>query len=256
MFQYTEQKKKAGSLPSFDPSSHTIHPASRVRVVLRLHGSRSKAKEKSRSKSRTDSPLSDLDSEDDEDEGESELEEDSDGSLVPTRRSTRNARTSAQDNSGLPFSPRKTRARAIYISDDEDDDDADPLLIATSPVRRSTRSKRAVQRDYVEGDEDDDDYAPTPQAKGTKKKAQPKASRPAYGRIRPMEDLKYDPDPETKALRAHRSKCEKCQREPTPQLKKKRKIDDEEADELGGWVQWYFTRWVFARCTNRLYRIA
>lgn len=227
----TESEKDAGSLPPFDPSSHSVHPASRVRVVLKLHGTGIQNAQVSQSKSRTDSPISVFDS--DEDEGESEVYSDSDDLAVATRRSKRIADTK-DDSAQLPFSPRKTRSRKTIILDEDEDDE---LLIASPSVRRSTRSRKAVQRNnYV--DSGDDDYAPTPKAKSAKKKAQPKASRPAYGRIRPLEDLKYDPDPDTKALRAHRSKCEKCQRQPTPQLKKSWKLDDEETEDLGGWVQW------------------
>ncbi|KAK7680573.1 hypothetical protein QCA50_016355 [Cerrena zonata] len=235
-----ETKRDNGSLPPFDPSSHNVHPASRVRVVLKLHATGSKNGKVSRSKSRTETPQSDLDSDED---GESEADYGSDDSAVATRRSTRITKTK-DNSSALPFSPRKTRSRKIHVIDDVDgeggegdeEEDDDELLIASPSVRRSTRSRKAVVRDNYVGS-DDDAYAPTPKFKVAKKKSQPKASRPAYGRIRPIEDLKYDPNPGTRALRAHRSKCEKCQRQPTDQLKKRRKIDDEETEELGGWVQ-------------------
>ena len=233
----SEHKRDNGTLPPFDPSSRDVHPASRVRVVLRLNGS---TKNDQGSRDESESAIFVSDSSEDDDVGESELDDDSDASVLPTRKSTRLAGTN-NDSAQLPFSPKKTRSRKVIILDDDeenDNDDDDELLIASPSVRRSTRTRTAVVRKTFV-DSGDEDYAPTPKSKVAKKKAQPKASRPAYGRIRTMDELKYDPDPSTKPLRAHRTKCEKCQRLPTPQLKKRRKAEDEEEEDLGGWVQWY-----------------
>ena len=206
-----EQKRDNDTLSPFDPSSRDVHPASRVRLVLRLNGS---AKDDRGSRDESYSEDSDV--------GESELDDDSDASVFPVRKSTRLAGANS-GSAQLPFSPKKTRSRKVIIlggdeeTDDNDDDDCFSISQAIN---------------------EDEDYVPTPKSKLAKKKAEPKASRPAYGRVRTMDELKYDPDPGTKPLRVHRAKCEKCQQLPTSQLKKRRKAKDEEED-LGGWVQWY-----------------
>ncbi|CAL1695101.1 unnamed protein product [Somion occarium] len=239
-----ERKKARRSLPPFDPSAHYVHPASRVTMILKLGGNRKRG---SRSKSIDfEGPLTELD--------ESDFSQDSESSTVAKRRTRRMpTRASKQTSAPLPFSPRKTRSRQVFLSEEEDSDE---LLIG--PTRRSTRSRKSVRDNledayYVEdSDEESDAYAPTTKAKTAKvKKARPKASRPAYGRVRPVADLDYDSDEDAKALRAHRSFCEKCHRQPTHILlaalrkkkgKKKRNEDDDENDEeklagLGGWVQ-------------------
>jgi hypothetical protein len=86
--------------------------------------------------------------------------------------------------------------------------------------------------------------------------------RPAYGHIRSVADLDYDPDSDedTAALREHRNECEKCHMKPAHELleaerkrpkakgRKRRKTSDDDLEESGdeveritkkgGWVRW------------------
>lgn len=173
-----------------------------------------------------------------------------------TRRSSRNTDKKAPTR-GSRKAPRKR------YDEDEDEDDGDDYEAAPA-TRRSTRSRKTARSnldDEYEDDEyedDDGDYRAKPKAKGatakkTKGPVKRKGVRPAYGRVRPVADLDYDPgeDQSTAALRAHRDLCEKCARPPTHLMLlrekrkpgRKKKQDDEEefvqqTGELGGWVRW------------------
>ncbi|KAI0936745.1 hypothetical protein AcV5_004808 [Taiwanofungus camphoratus] len=253
-----ERSKAEGTLADFDPSAHYVHPASRVKMVLRLR--RRSATE--RLSSNSDELAMGLDS-DDSDES----------SPLVRRKSARVARMGVKKIArDLPFSPKKTRAATrpviVHGSDSEDvlDSDIEEVLVST---RRSTRTQKRARSDFDDGDFEDeldeisDEYAvekPT-KPKVTKKKViRGKASRPAYGRFRVIADLELDKqeDEETAPLRAHRDVCEKCHREPAHDLlaaaakkskKGKRKNSKNSEDEdidgneeerlaaLGGWVR-------------------
>lgn len=210
-------------------------------------------------------PDSEPDTDDEDKDDGDEYGEDEDDSQIKVRRSTRSTKLPRQN---LPFSPKKTRSQKIIVLDsDEGDDDADGS--ATVPTRRSTRSRKAfkVKLDegaYYESEQEDDSegYDPAPKLKKPTKAARKKGARPAYGHVRVVADLDYDPnsDEETAPLRAHRAFCEKCHEEPAhvqletvqkrPKGKgrKKRKTSDDDLEESGdevelitkrgGWVRW------------------
>ena len=125
-----EQKRDNDTLSPFDPSSRDVHPASRVRLVLRLNGS---AKDDRGSRDESYSEDSDV--------GESELDDDSDASVFPVRKSTRLAGANS-GSAQLPFSPKKTRSRKVIIlggdeeTDDNDDDDGSPRATKRARVGR------------------------------------------------------------------------------------------------------------------------
>ena len=117
-----EQKRDNDTLSPFDPSSRDVHPASRVRLVLRLNGS---AKDDRGSRDESYSEDSDV--------GESELDDDSDASVFPVRKSTRLAGANS-GSAQLPFSPKKTRSRKVIIlgGDEETDDNDDDIDIGAN----------------------------------------------------------------------------------------------------------------------------
>jgi chromodomain-helicase-DNA-binding protein 4 len=205
----------------------------------------------------------------DDDEDDEDYSEDSD--MLIARRTTRAMTQFANKKKPvkpLPFSPKKTRFRKMFIVGDSDDDlelsSADGGVVRR-PARRSTRTRNMIRTydagedDFVPEDDAHDDSDRVPVRKG---KARPKKQtirRAAYGHIRSVDDLGYDShsDTETAPLRVHRSLCEKCHREPTHKLlearkkkprakKKKRELDefedsgtdDEKILALGGWVRW------------------
>ncbi|KAH8099377.1 SNF2 family N-terminal domain-containing protein [Cristinia sonorae] len=239
-----KRRKESGlvDLAEFDPQGPHIHPSSRIQLKLNL--------KKSAAKSSPVESNGDSDSYTSEKFGESEGELGGYSSPdVSLRRSTRNsgAQRSKPFGSTPPFSPKKTRSKARYVISDDEDEDS----VKDEGLRRSTRAKKS-QRNNLDGDDyEDSRREKTPPVKKIKKKRNPE-SRPAYGHIRGVADLDYDSDEETKALRAHRLTCEKCDRQQTSKLllaaqkgKKRRakKSDDEEEDDvtrltaLGGWVQ-------------------
>jgi chromodomain-helicase-DNA-binding protein 4 len=188
------------------------------------------------------------------------------------RRSTRVILHVTKPVKKLPFSPRKTRSRKVYVSDHSDDEE--PRSTSGSeageraPLRRSTRTRTATKArkadsdDFSdEGSENSDTSDREPSRKVPKRKRAPGTKfvrRAAYGRVRSVVDLEYDSqsDEETAPLRVHRSTCERCHRKPThklleaerkkPKGKKKVEIDkfEDEGDEdeklaaLGGWLRW------------------
>lgn len=256
--QKAVSKKQYDELEPFDPSASYVHPTSRPRTK----GS----KDSSMTPGDGEADEFALGDETSESDGEIEdYEEESDPAKM--RRSSRPATIKITlKQSTLPFSPKKTRARtapdrsAVLL---DDSDDEDPLDGSMSPApRRSTRSKKGARlnlddAEFVELAEDSDDYGETPQPK-KKAPRRNKASRPAYGRFRPIAEADYDSDEDTAVLRAHRGDCAKCNGLPAhvqlQQLKKKKPKkrksrreedefednddDDVRAAKLGGWVRW------------------
>lgn len=192
----------------------------------------------------------------------------------PDDVSSRRITTRSRGKKSLPFSPRKTRARRVYVIDSDQEFEEEEDHLSRHPARRSARVKKGVKVNlYTEthtddepSDEDSDDYSlRRPKSKGGKSKnsIRGKASRPAYGHIRDVTELDYDfsSSDEDAPLRSHRHICEKCQKGPAHQLlsdfskigkskagrRKKTPVDefDEFEDEgerlaaLGGWVRWY-----------------
>lgn len=246
-----EQKKEDGSLAPFDPSATYVHPASRVKMVIRLKNKREKTR---------------IDLESSEDEFAQGMSSDDAFSISSDNRPRRSTRAAAADaqqklTRSLAFSPRKTRSKriiTIHSSGSEfeevDDDIADSPSRSSTPERLSTRSRRKVVHD----EDDSDQYIPgSPKLKASKKKGKSrKRSLPAYGFFRPIDDLE-DEDDEDAALRAHRKLCERCLKAPSHILlsayqkrlkrgrgRKKKNDDIDEQDEeaqlnaLGGWVRW------------------
>ncbi|OCH94711.1 hypothetical protein OBBRIDRAFT_746991 [Obba rivulosa] len=258
-----ERKKKSRSLSPFDPSGVTVHPKSRVRLMLKVSNQRRATTRDSSLE--TDELVMGTDS---------DAYESDDLSSRARKKSTRTAAAGGKTKNkrlsrDLPFSPKKTRSRAIIVPDSDSDDDDSDVVELSLPTRKSTRAKKLVKTnldDYwvpEEGSgEDSDDYTERasrkPKAKqATKKIVRGKESRPAYGHFRVVADLELDEeeDPDTAPLRAHRSICEKCHRPPAHELlaafakkqkkggRRKNKKSDEESDNeekfaaLGGWVR-------------------
>ncbi|TDL28199.1 hypothetical protein BD410DRAFT_739739 [Rickenella mellea] len=278
-----ERRKEDGDLAAFDPSASYVHPRDRVRMVInidkeKLRGRSAKAHSQPRKATRSDRSRSKRGtSVEDEDEDEPSLPESSDedddesdgynGRVAKPRRKVVKHPTKKKPSRDLPFSPKKTRSatgskvsRVVYDVDDSDEgaqSDRD-----TGVTERVTRSRAGAKRPvYV----DEDEYAEQSsepeeieEKKPAKKKSRPKASRPAYGRVRAVADLTdFEDDPEP--LRVHRHNCEKCHKEPAFRLlnklfsrknKGKSKVRSKKNDEfeisedeqqslegLGGWVR-------------------
>lgn len=187
-----------------------------------------------------------------ESEETDQLESDLDEFIPPIR--VRRLRSTTR----LPFSPAKAPAkrrirRRVQSSDSETE------IVATRRSTRATRNTKSYHDDGEYEDEGGDESDHAPSAPIKKKRARPRASRPAYGHVREVADLEFDDqsDDETLPLRAHRNECEKCHHPPSHILlkkldrqRKKRKSSDsdEEDDEneserenlesLGGWIRW------------------
>lgn len=233
----------------FDPSSTRIHPKHRVQLVINFP------------KRKPAISKSEYVSESSEETAEGSDSEDEDAYV---RRGTRASKRQANKHvRALPFSPKRTRERnggrtnpiSVANSDSESEDEDEE----ERPTRRSTRAtNKKVYAGNADSDFEDDleessDYDENRSGRKQKKIIKRRGPKPAYGRIRRVEDL-YDSDPETAALRAHRDECEKCHRAPAHILLKKRgkkkprrrKRDDDSLSEsdgdtfnkLGGWVRW------------------
>ncbi|KIJ68216.1 hypothetical protein HYDPIDRAFT_82781 [Hydnomerulius pinastri MD-312] len=251
-----EQRKDEGILEPFDPSSHTIHPDSRMRSVVTFspNGRNATARTFSGSaksdsySARSGSPLSDVSDEEEEEDVDRSDDEDYDG-RAPTRRSTRatTARNKKVVQSKLPFSPKKLRGARVRPaqsgSDSGDElggygqDDSEVEII---PTRRSGRSRNLARSNLADdfvGDEEETDgdayrsgssrrKSKSHEAVKQPKKKRSATARPAYGHFRDIKDLDFDPydDEATEALRAHRDVCEKCHKRPAhEQLKAAKK---------------------------------
>ena len=235
-------KKREGLLPRFDPSSRRIRPKDRIGLVINFQR---------RKPARDEDYVSDSDTSEETDTGS-----DFEGAYV--RRGTRaSKRQAGKLVRALPFSPRTARRRKRGDYSDSEEEWVSEME-DERPTRRSSRATK--KRSYATGGDTDleeeqessehDDDGSRREHKKVVKRRGPK---PAYGRIRRIEE-NYDSDPETTPLRAHRNECEKCHRAPAHILlrrlkkgkgRRKRVDDDLSEDEesfyyrLGGWVRWY-----------------
>ncbi|KAL4268111.1 AB hydrolase superfamily protein [Pleurotus pulmonarius] len=248
------KRKRRGDFEDFDPSGKDVHPTSRLRDIVTVNRHKVSASYSMISGSSSRSNL---------DEASDEEIEDSDDeygqNVRPPRRILR-----ARAAKSLPFSPRKTRTQATARDSSLDNDWKSAESEEDQPKRRSTRTRKTRGFDMANYEDSDamdvDSGSEAPRSSRLKKKPKRgKASRPAYGSFRSVEDLDYDPcsDEETAPLRKHRDFCEKCHRQPSHILlnslkrkktkgKRKRKDDDLEEDsgdeeekltQLGGWVR-------------------
>ncbi|KAJ7630765.1 SNF2 family DNA-dependent ATPase [Roridomyces roridus] len=254
--EYT-RKQAAGELAPFDPSATYVHPKARVKKNAPSNGSVPPSSE-------VEEVPDSEEEEEEEDKEDDEYGEDED-SPVKVRRSTRTTRPSRQN---LPFSPKKTRSQKIILVDSEEDDEE-----SIDAPRRSTRSRRALKVNldraaYYESEqeEDDDDseaYVSASKPKKPTRVARKKGVRPAYGQVRVVADLDYDPhsDVESAPLRAHRQLCEKCGEEPAHlqlekaikraargKSRKKRKTSDDDLEESGDEMELITKRGGWVRC--------
>jgi chromodomain-helicase-DNA-binding protein 4 len=269
-----ERKKKKGLLDPFDPSSSSCtHEHSRVRLNVNIRKKSSDVKvwttfgpggAISDISSLTELTSDSVPEEVSDDSEYFEEEED-----LPTRRSIRNV-NAQKPVKLLPFSPRKTRSRKLYMVEDSDEnskpnsEDELGLVPRTRSTRLRTRSKskkaddRHDHEDEDERGDADDEIVSRKAIKPKKRRDKSFIRRAAYGRIRAVADLGYDSqsDDEIATLREHRSICEKCHRGPAHELiealRKKPKgrakrvsddfeeeLDDEERlNALGGWLRW------------------
>lgn len=201
----------------------------------------------------TSSPT-DSDAFDYEDDEEEETDDDSERNDSDAPRRSKRSKSLK-----VPFSPRKKGPRKLFIQPSDGEDEEDEAL----DLRRSMRRKPVK----VNFRDSSSEYEPGLEVK-QRSKTNPKApnkrvipSRPAYGHIRPVEELEAEYyDDEYTILHRHRLLCEKCHEKPTHirleivskskgrgRAKKRDQGDELEdsADELdkiaakGGWVRWY-----------------
>jgi chromodomain-helicase-DNA-binding protein 4 len=247
-------KREHGLVPTkVDPSGNKIDPSSRLSIRLKVDRVHSKAEFSYTSASESAFVESDE---------SSELTDNEDDDFGGNERRAFRRSSRIRPRNAPPFSPKKTRAQRLHLPQDSDASDDE---VSRQPRRRSMRKKIGRTLNFADGIEDeqtqDSDYQVS-HAKGPKKtkrkKSYSESARPAYGHFRSMDDLEYEPDEETRVLRAHRQFCERCHQPPATGLlqlalkhakkgKKKKRTEDEseesEAEErarsLGGWVQWY-----------------
>ncbi|KAJ3843907.1 SHREC complex subunit Mit1 [Lentinula raphanica] len=256
-----DEKKKDGLLQPFDPTSTKgVHPKWRFKFKLTID------KHKRRASVSASSAHGSYHS-DDTDEPESEEIESEDADSGQELSTQRNASRKTR-SSQLPFSPKKTRRRALYPVPDSDSES-----VNSAPRRRSQRVKptRIPLQDTEESDsngDDSDDYdeyksrARRPKGKGRGRdrgsiaRRPYKGTTPAFGLFRSIAEIDEDPDPDTKELRAHWHMCGKCHQLPSHLLlEKERKrakrgrprsrVSEDEIEEdevsrlqdLGGWVR-------------------
>jgi chromodomain-helicase-DNA-binding protein 4 len=185
---------------------------------------------------------------------ESSEEEDEDDYGNATARITR----TSSKQSKLPYSPRKTRAQKVFVVSDSDE-------ASNRPLRRSGRAVKVPLREAHAETEGETSDAYSELDISRKRKGAPFKGKkplpqnylhPAYGLIRPSNDLAFDDDD---FMRKHRLLCEKCHRRPSHSLlaeekkrtkgRRKKKGSDDDLEEsgdemdrlisLGGWVKWY-----------------
>ncbi|KAJ7783591.1 SNF2 family DNA-dependent ATPase [Mycena maculata] len=266
------RKRSTGELAPFDPSAHYVHPKSRVRMVVSIGKTGAKLNISSNG---SVPPTSDIDEvpdsevdmddednddedDDDDDDDDDEYGEDKDSHIQP-RRSTRSTK----------LKTRSTKVIVLESSGEEDDEAAGNVNV---PTRRSTRARKAfkVKLDegaYYESDQEEngsegyDSRRVKRPAKKPTKAARRTGARPAYGHVREVADLDYDPnsDEETAPLRAHRDFCEKCHEKPTHILlakaqkskgkgRKKRPTSDDDLLESGDEAERITKRGGWVRC--------
>lgn len=220
-------------MEELDPSHRRIHPRHRLSPVARPKPS----------SSRTESVSSASDVSDAQDPSDDAY------GAIPKRQmrySTRNSRLHKRRKSG------ETEDEDFYDVSESDEE------VLRRSGRTGIRKNYKVDGDYKIDEETDDDAieidsdASSEWGKGkqNQKPKKRKAPKPAYGRIRDMDDLDgYD-----SLLLRHRDECEKCNRPAASLLlqklksrggRKKKKSEDDfsENDEdfftsLGGWVRW------------------
>ncbi|KAJ7293407.1 SNF2 family DNA-dependent ATPase [Mycena rebaudengoi] len=280
-----ERRRLEGELKAFDPNASYVHPKSRVRISVSIGKNGASANTiSSNGSAALSSDVEEVpDSEpgddyDEDDEDDKEEKEDGDEyeeheSPIKVRRSSR---TTKLPQKVLPFSPKKTRSQRIAVLDTDEDEEEDEAGSTNVPTRRSTRARKGfkVKLDrgaYYESEQEDDDSeaddaAPRPKAtvKKRARNARGKGAgvRPAYGHIRSVADLDYDPDSDedTAALREHRNECEKCHMKPAHELleaerkrpkakgRKRRKTSDDDLEESGDEVERITKKGGWVRC--------
>ncbi|KAF9076104.1 hypothetical protein BDP27DRAFT_1313905 [Rhodocollybia butyracea] len=246
-----EAKKKTGSLASFDPSGHDVHPKWRIKFHLTIN-----KRERRASVSASSAHGSQFDESQSASDEPSDYLYSEDARAHPTRRSTRHK----TNTSALPFSPKKTRSTMVYPIPDTDEESDAPLV-----QRRSRRLKPTqIPLEEDASDESESDEYPTRKSRSRTAKGKGNGRKnyegapPAYGLFRSVNEFEEDADPDTKELRKHWRMCGKCHRGPahislakemkrSKKGKRRRKGShddlDEEEDEverlksMGGWVQ-------------------
>lgn len=237
------------SLTPFDPTSADVHPSSRQDpLIVRIPGRMTRSSRRVADDYSSDELARDYVSD--------QFSDESDGPAQ--RRSTRGAAANAHRKLGrdLPFSPKKTRTsrHAIVVHGSDSDSEIQEI---TLPTRKSTRARNLVRTNMDDGDFEDvspaDDSDVDVKVVKKKKIVRERASRPAYGNFRKVDDLRIDDEEnqDIAPLVAHRAICEKCHTPPTHEQtqrkkgrKRKAKDDDFEdednrIDNLGGWVRWW-----------------
>ena len=200
-----------------------IHPKDRVPVLI---------------VPRSRSSISD---EEDESSGD-----DSNGGRSLRKRATRQTMTRTR---------RPTRGSSESFESEYDLSESEPEVRRSGRIGTQKNYNEQMDVDYEVNEESDDDVMEIDSdgSYGRKKAKMPrkrKGPKPAYGRIRRMEDL----DVSESALLNHRDTCEKCHRPASSLLlqklksrkgskRKKAQDDFSENDEdffnnLGGWVRW------------------
>ncbi|EPQ60503.1 hypothetical protein GLOTRDRAFT_68181 [Gloeophyllum trabeum ATCC 11539] len=272
LIQDYDRRKAEGNLAPFDPSSALIHPKSRVLLTISINRQMEKRR-KGTQRNRIYVPDSDKDAVPDavdESEGISDNEFALSEADVSGRRTTNVVAGGRKKTIRvLPFSPKKTRSGKAFIASDGSDAEEDGSDAGeVAPARRSTRARKSARGNLADeaylddeldllADSDDESTRQRPAKKKAKQRRR-KATRPAYGHLRSVDELEYDPysDDETAPLRQHRNICEKCHRKPTHillieakkgkrgRLRKNKNSDEEEDDDdiarvtaLGGWVR-------------------
>ncbi|KAI0756774.1 SNF2 family N-terminal domain-containing protein [Daedaleopsis nitida] len=246
LVQDYEDAMVTDGLPAFDPTSSDVHPSSRQdTLTVRFPGRMARSSSRVVDDSGSDELARDYVSDEFSDESYAQSQ----------RRSTRAAATAnGKMGDKLPCSPKKTRTSRHTIVVHGSDSDSE-IQDITLPTRKSTRARKLVRSNLDDGDFEDvspaDDSDADMKVVKKKKVVRKKASRPAYGNFREVDDLLVDDEEneDIAALVAHRAICEKCHTAPThEQMKRKKgrkrkaKDDDSEDEEsrlanLGGWVR-------------------
>ncbi|KAF8634457.1 hypothetical protein AX15_000900 [Amanita polypyramis BW_CC] len=209
------RKKVIGDLKPFDPSASYVHPASRIKVKVRL-GTRGVTTANGRVGRHRDEMIV-SGTEDEYEGGTEESDQPSDDEYESSGRQGRIMTRRTRHTKALPFSPRKSRLRRVHTIDDSDEDDG---LEARPSLRRSKRTKTiqvAVGSESSSLSSDHTMYKPRSHRgdEHKKKTRRKKPIKPAYGCIHDVSDIEYESDDE---LRRHRDICEKCHERPAHEL--------------------------------------
>ncbi|KAG9018869.1 hypothetical protein FRB90_008806 [Tulasnella sp. 427] len=234
-----EDARDSKTLEPFDPSSKKVLPADRLSLRA-VEGGRNPPRSSKVDRRSGSSAASASEASDDSGEKSDGYEEDFDD--TPGRH----LRTRAALQKFGPWSPTKRQP----------------------PTRSSTRARKQNYADVLVDDEssiavedsEDDYFEPGKRSPAAKRQKRKRVSRPAYGFVRPTDDLEeYDSD--TSPLDTHRPYCEKCEQGPAHILmpralkrkskagsRKKKKGPDADlmessedevvkTEKLGGWVR-------------------